>query len=203
MNSEWFIVRSQTSPDGCFRVEELEDAEYNERGAPYRRWRVVFGDEVFDLPFNPGGEVEFDDAGNFSMDVYYYASNTVRVVINPRQRTFASPSTGEEPLAILPAHIEKLYSLASLAAGDVPVRNIVGNLILALLSLGFVLAGIFILLYINDEPRDTWVGLACIVFFGACAVSNLFDVRRQFRKRREALTAREALARLAGRPAAG
>ncbi len=200
MNSEWVIVHSQTSPDGSCRVELLEDTEYNERGAPYRRWRVVCGDELFDLPDNLGGEVKFDDGGQFSMDIYYYASNNIRVVIDPRRRTFALPSTAEEPLATLPAQIEKLYSLASLAARDVPIRNILGNFILALLSLAFVLAGIFTLLYINDEPRDTWFSLACIVFFGACAVSYLFDVRQQFRKRRETQTARETLARVVGSP---
>ena len=203
MNSEWFIVHAYTSPDGSFRVEELEDTEYNERGAPYRRWRVVCGEELFDLPPELGGEPEFDDSGKFSMDVGYYASNIVRVVIDPRRRTFALPWTGEAPLETLHAHIQKLYSLAAQAANDVRIRSIVGEMVLALLSLAFVSAGIFDLLYLARKPRDLWIGWACIIFFGACALSSLFDVRQQVRKRREMRWAREELARLVGGGAPG
>jgi hypothetical protein len=198
MNSEWIIVGSSTSPDGTFRVEQLEDSEFNDRGGPYRRWRVVYGEELFDLPADLSGELKFDDSGKFSMDAYYYASYKVRIAIDPRRRTFALPWTGEAPLATLSTHIRKLYALAALATEKVRIRSIVWAFVFALLSFAFVLAGIFDLLYLAKKPRDLWVGWACIIFFGACMVDSLFEVWQQVRKRREALKAREELARLAG-----
>jgi hypothetical protein len=178
------------SPDGTLRVDEdhLED----ERAGPWEPIQLVevatgksiafaLNHDARELPY-------FPRPGVAVLSMQDRAGLRHRVEIDANARTFCmlrmQETEAPEPLSRLEAKLGLGFTKTVLPE---PMRTALWcgfQVVLTLASLVFVLGGAWMALTAGTA-KDRWTGVAGVLFFGACGVASLAEVRSYVQQRRK------------------
>jgi len=173
------------SPDGRFRIDVHR--EYERFGVLETTRLVTLPDEVLLLDATSWGtSIEpprFPAPGQVIVALADGAAQWHSVRIDVDARTFRiGAAAADEPLAQLQPRLAALGEAARRAIPSPVVaapsmQRLIGNWAMALGGFAFATFGAW-LAVTGDLPKDRWMGLACAVFFGACAWVPLMELRR-------------------------
>jgi hypothetical protein len=177
------------SPDGMLRVDE--DYQHDERSGPWETIQLIELASGKSLAFALNHDTSelplFPQPGVAVLSMQDRAGLRHRVEIDAKAGAFRMLRMQEagppEPLSRLD---DRLGLGPSPTILPEPARSAMWcglQAVLALASLVFVLGGAWMLLT-AATAQERWTGLAGVLFFGACGVASLTEVRSHMRQRR-------------------
>ncbi len=178
-------LTSTLSPDGSLRVDE--ERQYDERSGLWEtvQVRAMPGGRVLGYALNYGATdaPRFPRPSAVVIPLMHRSGLRQQVEIDAAARTFRLDDADPEPLHLLQKRLEPDAPAEPYVSPA--VSSTMSMLLQALMVLGcalFVLAGAWVAVS-SHTSKDRWMGVLCIVFFGACGVASWAEWRQARRGR--------------------